>query len=241
MLAARPPSWGTWCPVVWTSTEARFWSICSAHVTEPFWLRNDFANRDQKSLFATFQSYSSISLMKSVNELQCHCVNVRANCARIIGFPTSSCRMHWSTCCSKACVSTVDGRGHPWPPSAIWKVYQEFVVDHGTCYTFLYACTQIFGRPSNSLGDHLMRAAENQKALIPFCAKGSAEDSGISRWLLIRSCATLAFSRTTSLVALTSPFPFPSDLGASTRHCCLAFWDVRHLSSDLVPACLPFA
>ena len=40
---------------------------------------NDFANRDQKSLFATFQSHGSISSIKSVNELQCHSVNVRAN------------------------------------------------------------------------------------------------------------------------------------------------------------------
>ena len=33
----------------------------------------------------------------------------------------------------------------------------------------------------------------------------------------------------------------PSNLGTGTCHWCLAFWDVRHLSSDLVPACFPFA
>jgi len=156
-----------------------------------------------------FQSHSSISSIKSVNDLQCHSVNVRANCASIIYFMTSSCRMHWSTCCSKACVSTPDCRGHSWPPSAVGKVYREFALDHGTCHAFLYACTQIFYRPSNSLFDHSMRAAENQKALIPFCAKSSAESSGVSGWLLIRSRATLAFPRTTSLVALMSPFPVP--------------------------------
>jgi len=73
------------------------------------------------------------------------------------------------------------------------------VVDYGTCHAFLYACTQIFGRPSNSLCNHSMRAAEDWKALIPLCAKNSAESSGVKGWLLIRSCATLAFSRTTSL------------------------------------------
>ena len=68
--------------------------------------------RDQKSLFATFQSHCSISSIKSADELQRHSVNVRANCASIIFLTTSSCRMHWSTCRSKACVSTPDGRGH---------------------------------------------------------------------------------------------------------------------------------
>jgi len=47
--------------------------------------------------------------------------------------------MHWSTCYSRACVSTPDGRGHSWPPSAVGKVYREFVDDHGTCHAFLYA------------------------------------------------------------------------------------------------------
>ena len=62
-----------------TSTEASFLSSFPAHLIDTFWLCNDFANRDQKSLFATFQSHSSISSIKSVNELQCHSVNVRAN------------------------------------------------------------------------------------------------------------------------------------------------------------------
>jgi len=75
-----------------------------------------------------------ISSIKSVNELQCYSVNVCANCASMIFLTTSSCRMHWSTCCSKACVSSPDGRGLSWPPSAVGKVYREFVVDHGTCH-----------------------------------------------------------------------------------------------------------
>jgi len=33
----------------------------------------------------------------------------------------------------------------------------------------------------------------------------------------------------------------PSNLGTSTCHWCPAFWDIHHLSSDLVPACFPFA
>jgi len=110
-------------------------------------------------LFATFQSHSSILSIKSVNELQCHSVNVRANCASIIIFTTSSCRVHWSTCCSKACVSTPEGRGHSWSPSALEKVYREFALDHGTCHAFLYACIQIFCRPSNSLCDYSLRAS----------------------------------------------------------------------------------
>ena len=81
--------------------------------------------------------------------------------------------MHWSTCCSRACMSTPDGRGHSWPPSAVGKVYREFALDHGTWHAFSYACTQIFCRPSNSLCDHLLNTAENWKAPIPFCAKSS--------------------------------------------------------------------
>ena len=41
-------------------------------------------------------------------------------------------------------MSTPDGRGHSWPPSAVVKVYREFALDHGTCHAFLYACTKIF-------------------------------------------------------------------------------------------------
>jgi len=104
-----------------------------------------------------------------------------------------------------------DGRGYSWPPSAIGKVYREFALDHGTRHAFLYACIQIFCRPSTLLCDNSMRAAENRKVPIPFCSKNSAESSGVSGWLqvLIRSRATLAFSRTTSLVALMLTFPVP--------------------------------
>ena len=45
-------------------------------------------------------------------------------------------------------MSTPDGRGHSWPPSAVGKVYREFALDHGTCHAFSYACTQILFRPS---------------------------------------------------------------------------------------------
>jgi len=85
--------------------------------------------------------------------------------------------------------------------------YREFVVDHGMCQACLFTSTQIFCRPSNSLCDHSMRTGENQKAPISFCANNSVESFGISGWLLIRSCSILAFSRTTSLVELMSPFP----------------------------------
>ena len=47
------------------------------------------------------------------------------------------------------------------------------------------------------------------EAPIPFCAKSLAESYGVSGWLLIGSRAALAFSRTTSLVALMSSFPVP--------------------------------
>ena len=57
------------------SQKVSFFCPCDCHFL------TDFANLDQKSLFATFQSHSSISSIKSVNELQCHSgsVNVRAN------------------------------------------------------------------------------------------------------------------------------------------------------------------
>ena len=68
-------------------------------------------------------SHSSISSIKSINKLQCHSVNVCANCTGIyIYLTTSSCCMHWSTCCSKACLSTTDGWGHSWPPSAVGQI-----------------------------------------------------------------------------------------------------------------------
>jgi len=98
--------------------------------------------------------------------------------------------------------------GHPLQLGR-FVVYREFAVDHGTCHAFLHDCFQISCRPSKSLDDHSMRAAENRKAPIPFCAKSLAESSGVSGWLLIRSRATLAFSWSTSFVALMSPFSVP--------------------------------
>jgi len=46
--------------------------------------------------------------------------------------------------------------------------------------------------------------SENLKALICFCSKTVEKSSGISGWRLIRSLATLAFSRTISFEALMS-------------------------------------
>ena len=127
------------------------------------------------------------------------------SCTGIVFFTTSSCRMHWSTCCSKAFVSTFDCMGHSQPPCAVEKVYSEFAIDHSKCNTFLYVLYQFFCRPSNSLCEHLMRAAKNRKAPIPYCAKSSAKSSGVSGSLCIRLRATLVFSRTASLVTLMSP------------------------------------
>jgi len=118
----------------------------------------------------------------------------------------------------QACVSTDDKKGHLWPPFAVGNVYREFAVDHGTCHAFLYACMQIIWRLSNLLlCDHSMRAAENQKALIPLCAKSSAESSGVSGWFLtrIRSRASLTFPKTIFLVALQSSFPVPQLIGSN--------------------------
>ena len=80
---------------------------CFAHMTDTLWLCNNFANRhrDQKSFFTTFQSISSI---KSVNELQCHSVNVRANCASIILFTTLKFHFH------AACIGQHAAARPPW-------------------------------------------------------------------------------------------------------------------------------
>ena len=183
-------------------------------MTDTFWLCNNFANRGQKSWSATFQSHSSISSVKSVNELQRHSVNVRANCANIIVFTTSSCRMHWSTYCNKACTSSSDCRGHSWPPFAVGKVYRDFAVDHGTCHAFLYACTQMFCRPSKSLCDHSMKAAENWKVLIPFCAKRSVSAGGIR----LDHVPLSLFDGLPLLWCSFHHFLCPSNLVTSTHH-----------------------
>ena len=122
------------------------------------------------------------------------------------------------------CVSTSDSRGHSWPPSAVEEVYRDFALDHGTCHAFLYACNQIFCRPSNSLYNHSMRASESRKASISFCAKSSAESSDISGWLG-HAPLSLFHVLPTSLVALMSPCP--SNLGTGTRHWCLAYWTLH--------------
>ena len=184
---------------------------------------------------------STLTNASGPHTMLCCTWHLNAQCASIIFFTTPSCRMHWSTCCTESCMSTPNGRGHSWPLSAVGKVYREFALDHGMCHAFLYACTQIFCRPSNSICDHSMRATENRKARIPFCAKISAERSGVSRWLLIRSRASLAFHVLPLLWRSCHHSSCPSNLGTSTRHSCLAILDVRHLSSDLVPECFPFA
>ena len=61
----------------WSEFLVLFSCPCDWH----FWLCSDFANRDQKSFFASIHFHSSILSIKSVNELQYHSVNLRANCA----------------------------------------------------------------------------------------------------------------------------------------------------------------
>jgi len=58
-------------------------------------------------------------------------------------------------------------------------------------------------------------------------------------WLLIRSRPPSPFHGLPVLWRSSHHFLCPSNLGIGTRHWCLAFWDVRHLSSHLVPACFP--
>ena len=226
-----------------TSTKASFWSICPAHVTDTFWLSNDSANRDQKSLFATCQSHSSILSINLVNELQCHSVNVRANCASIILFTTTSCHKHWSTCSSRACVGTPDGRGHSWPLSAAGKVYRKLrltMVRAMRFYTLvprfladppIYSATIRWGLPRARRRRFLSVRRVRQKVL--------ASAGGF--W----SCYSRFFTYYLSCGAhVTIPpaiSPCPGNLGTGTRDWCLAFWDVCHLPSDLVPACFPFA
>ena len=193
--------------VLGTSTEASFLFFFSAHVTDTVWLCNDFANHDQKSLFATFQSHSSILSIKSVNELQCHSVHVHANCASLFFLR----RLHATCICQRAAARpkwvflTAGGTyGHPLQSGRCTKSLRLTMV-RAMCFHTLVP--NFFCRLSNSLCDHSMRATENWKAPIPFCAKSSAKSSGVSEWHLIMSRATLAFSRTSSLMGLISPFP----------------------------------
>jgi len=228
-----------------TSTEASFGSIFSAYLTDTYWLCNNIANRDQKSLLATFQSHSSISSIKSVNELQCHSANVRADCASIffydIFLPHAA--DAWSVCCSKACVSTPDARGHSWRPSAVGKAYREFAVDHGTCHAFLYACTQIFQlilRPFDKGGSRELEGADHSFLCEEFGRKFWHQLVARQAWLDRVSLSPALFHGPPLLWRSCHHFPWPSNLGTSTRHWRLEFWDVRHLSSDLVPACFSF-
>ena len=142
-------------------------------------------------------------------------------------------------CCSKACVSTPDGRGHSWLSSAVGKVYREFVVDHGTYHVFLYTFTQIFCRPSTSLCDHSMRAAENQKAPIPCVRKVRQKvlASAFNFWL--DRVPVSLFHGISFFWRSCHHFPCPSNLCTSTCHWCIEFWDVRHLSSDSVRRAFP--
>ena len=139
----------SWC-FSGTSTETSSWSIFSAHVTDTFWLCNDFANLDQKSLFAAFQSHSSqmISSIKSVNELQWHSINVRANCASIIFLrhlhaasisQRAAARPAWILLTaggthghplqSGRCVQSHEVCGWPYVPCVFIRLYREFFAD----------------------------------------------------------------------------------------------------------------
>ena len=78
--------------------------------------------------------------------------------------------------------------------------------------------------------------AENQKALIIFCAKTSAESSQLASagdfWL---GHVPLSIFHVLPLLWHSCHYsPCPSNLGTRTHHWWLAFWDVCHLSSDLL-------
>ena len=137
-----------------------------------------------------------ISSIKSVNELQGHSVNVRANCASIIFLQ----HLHAASIVNVLQQGLHEYSSPQGAPMAtlcsqegVYRV-TKFAVDH-TCHAFLYACIQNFLQTlrAKSLCDHSMRAAENRTATIPFCAKSSAKSSGVSRWLLVRSHAVLAY------------------------------------------------
>jgi len=148
--------------------------------------------------------------------------------------------MHWSTCCSKACVSTPDGRGHSCPPSAVEKVYREFAVDHGTCHAFLYACIQIADPPTHSatIRGGLPRTASCRFLSVRRVPQKVLASAGVF-WL--DHVPLSPFHGLPLLWRSCHPFPCPSNLGTGTCHWCLAFRDFHHLSPDLVPACFPFA
>jgi len=52
-----------------------------------------------------------------------------------------------------------------------------------------------------------MRAAEKLEGADSFLCEEFGRKFGVGGWILIRSSATLTFSRTISLMALMSPFP----------------------------------
>jgi len=160
-----------------------------------------------------------------------------------IVFTISTCRMHWPTFCNKACVGNPDGRGHSWPSSAVGKVYREFVVDHVTCHAFLYACSQIFS--AVDLPTHFtsilwgLRRTGRCRFLPVRRVRQKVMKSAGGFWL---DCVPFFFlNRLPLWWRSCHSFPCPSNSGTGTRHWFLEFWDVCHLSSDLLPVCIPFA
>jgi len=132
---------------------------------------------------------------------------------------------------------TVEGtHGHP---LRLARCRESFAVDHSICHAFYtllrrssadpptHSATIRWGLPRTGRRRFLSMQRVRQEVL--------ASAGGF--WL--DRMARSLFHRLPLL--WLSCHHFRSNLGTSTRHWCPGVWDVRHLSSDLVPVCFPFA
>jgi len=165
-----------------------------------------FVSLDHKSPVASSHLHSSIFLISSTKESRNHSSKVRLNPASMIFLDTSSCCMHLLAEQQLLCQ------------------YYHGQCDFLTCMCFREdkdcTCCWPWQMPSSLVGldaqsfhvvqffsDHSMSANEKWKTFIPLLVNNSVASSGVRGWQLNRSRAAMIFGLTTSLVALTTPFP----------------------------------
>ena len=149
---------------------------------------------------------SCISSVRSLKELHSHFSFASFNSSLMMSFVRSSCLLQLSTCLTSSWAIIPSGVGYSRPPCSFGNAKIDVAVCSGRCHATLYACIQIFSSSFSSPHDHSTSAAEYLNSPAPLLRNISIAHSGVNGCNLMSSFASLATSKTFSLVFDMSPF-----------------------------------
>jgi len=133
--------------------------------------------------------------------------------------------VHGSTCCSKACMSTPDGRGHSWPP---WHLRLGRCIE--TQQLTMVRAMRFYTLVPRTSADHPTHRATIQWGLPRTVRRRFLSVRRVWQKLIasvsgfwLEYVPLFPFQRLPLVWRSCDHFPCPSNLDTSTRHSCLKF------------------